>query len=273
MRTRLAALLAAAALSVTLAVPASAITFGELDGNRHPNVGALIRELEIAPGVVQKFIWCSGTLIQDGGGDSDLFLTASHCLVDATNVWVTFQSQIDLAPEGWLAASALPQLQPGTAHQHENFACCSANDPFDVGVVDLDNDVAGIAPAPIATPNQLSLMSKRALRNATFVAVGYGTVRNEKEGGFKPLFFDGDRRFAEQTYMNLLKAWLNLSMQPSTGDGGTCYGDSGGPHFLNGVVVSVTVTGDAPCRATDKTYRIDTLVSQEFISRFLDPAH
>jgi hypothetical protein len=77
--------------------------------------------------------------------------------------------------------------------------------------------------------------------------------------------------------MNLGKAWLNLSMQPSTGDGGTCYGDSGGPHFLVnsdgtlGPVVSLTVTGDIPCRATDKTYRVDSAVSQEFIAGFLGP--
>jgi secreted trypsin-like serine protease len=52
------------------------------------------------------------------------------------------------------------------------------------------------------------------------------------------------------------------AQQTSIGDGGTCYGDSGGPHFLGGVesnlIVSVTVTGDAMCRASDKTYRIDT---------------
>jgi len=38
-------------------------------------------------------------------------------------------------------------------------------------------------------------------------------------------------------------------------DGGTCYGDSGGPHFLgdSNKIVSLTVTGDAWCRATDVT--------------------
>lgn len=62
-------------------------------------------------------------------------------------------------------------------------------------------------------------------------------------------------------------------MQPSTGDGGTCYGDSGGPHFLGGVdsnlIVSITVTGDAMCRATDKTYRIDTASARAFLDDFV----
>ncbi|HKI22367.1 MAG TPA: hypothetical protein VKA24_03010 [Gaiellaceae bacterium] len=61
-------------------------------------------------------------------------------------------------------------------------------------------------------------------------------------------------------------------MNPSTGSGGTCYGDSGGPHFLGGMtsslLVSLTVTGDAMCRATDLTYRLDTYVAQEFLSPF-----
>ena len=43
------------------------------------------------------------------------------------------------------------------------------------------------------------------------------------------------------------------------GNGGTCYGDSGGPYFIHldgqdtDIVASITVTGDAPCKVTDKT--------------------
>ena len=37
---------------------------------------------------------------------------------------------------------------------------------------------------------------------------------------------------AVQEALSLNKAWLELSMNPSTGNGGTCFGDSGGPHFL-----------------------------------------
>ncbi len=63
-------------------------------------------------------------------------------------------------------------------------------------------------------------------------------------------------------------------MNPSTGSGGTCYGDSGGPHFLGGpdsnLIVSITVTGDAPCRATDVTYRLDTESARAFLDDFVD---
>ena len=69
----------------------------------------------------------------------------------------------------------------------------------------------------------------------------------------------------------LTKSWLKISMNPATGDGGTCYGDSGGPHFLgdSSMVVSVTVTGDTPCRATDVTYRLDTDSARSYLSQWV----
>jgi len=33
--------------------------------------------------------------------------------------------------------------------------------------------------------------------------------------------------------------------------------------------VSLTVTGDNVCRATDKTYRLDTASARDFIGRFV----
>jgi secreted trypsin-like serine protease len=77
--------------------------------------------------------------------------------------------------------------------------------------------------------------------------------------------------YALQEALSLQKAWLTLSMNPSTGNGGTCYGDSGGPHFLGDetshLVVSIPVTGDAMCRPTDKTYRIGTESARAFLEQ------
>ena len=49
-------------------------------------------------------------------------------------------------------------------------------------------------------------------------------------------------------------------MNPSKGDGGTCYGDSGGPNFLGAtnIVAATTITGDSVCRSTNVDYRLDT---------------
>ena len=85
--------------------------------------------------------------------------------------------------------------------------------------------------------------------------------------------------FAVSEFRALNGAWLRLSQNPATGDGGTCYGDSGGPNFLgagNGetdVVAAVTVAGDAVCRSTNVVYRLDTASAQEFLSTFglVDP--
>ena len=73
--------------------------------------------------------------------------------------------------------------------------------------------------------------------------------------------------------LDQLKAWLPLSMNPSTGNGGTCYGDSGGPHFLGGLdsdlIASITITGDAWCRASDKTDRVDTPAARDFLDDYV----
>lgn len=110
-----------------------------------------------------------------------------------------------------------------------------------------------------------------SLKRQRFVAVGYGTVRKEKAKGPASLFFDGQRRFAEQSFNALGKTWLHLSMDPSTGSGGTCFGDWGGPHFIgrSDVVASLTVTGDRFCRAKDVTYRVDTASARAFLDDFV----
>lgn len=251
---------------LALASPTLGITFGQLDTtNRFPNVGALIGTDGGA-----EYLFCTGTLIEDGdGGWSNLFLTAAHCGDEDGRMSVTFDATTDMDPDTGVFVTGDSTLYEGTFHAHPRYACCGSNDSYDIGVVVLDEEVIGVTPAPVATLNQLGTMSKAQLRNATFVTVGYGDVRDEKTGGPHAFTFDGDRRFVSQTYQTLLKAWLNLSMQPSTGDGGTCYGDSGGPHFLNGVIVSITSIGDVPCRATDKTYRVDTPVAQDFLAQFL----
>jgi hypothetical protein len=141
-------------------------------------------------------------------------------------------------------------------------------------VVLLDT-APGFAPAELPTQGLLDeLMASRELYSATFTPVGYGAVREDKTGGPHALLSDGIRRFASQSFNSLQGAWLGLSQQPSTGDGGTCFGDSGGPHFLGGVdsnlLVSITVTGDAQCRAFDKTYRLDTASARDFLGEFVD---
>src|SRR5436305_7575515 len=78
----LAAALAAAALA--FAATAVAITNGSPDGNRHPEVGALLAQQAFSDGTWEE---CSGTLIAPR-----LFLTAAHCDEGVSRVAVTFDS-------------------------------------------------------------------------------------------------------------------------------------------------------------------------------------
>jgi hypothetical protein len=66
-------------------------------------------------------------------------------------------------------------------------------------------------------------------------------------------------------------SWLRISMNPATGYGGTCYGDSGGPNFLGSsdIVAATTITGDAVCRSTNVTYRVDTSSARAFLGQFV----
>jgi secreted trypsin-like serine protease len=67
------------------------------------------------------------------------------------------------------------------------------------------------------------------------------------------------------------KTWLRISMNASTGNGGTCYGDSGGPNFLGttNVIAGITITGDAVCRSTNVVYRLDTPSARAFLGQYV----
>lgn len=260
--TRRSVLVGVVVLAMLLvALPAAGITFGQVDSdNTYANVGALIAEFEAAGGEMEKYVICSGTLIAP-----DVFLTASHCTIGETDVWVSFEKEI--------VEPVTTGLHPGTAYTNVDFGVNGGgSDWHDIAVVILDEPV-GITPAGLPEEGLLDDMkADKSLREATFTAVGYGVVRDVKTGGFNSIDFegyDGKRRFADQTLLSLQKTVLGLSMQPSTGDGGTCYGDSGGPHFLGDMVVSITVTGDAPCRASDKTYRLDTPSARAFLGEYV----
>ena len=265
-RLLLVAAIVGAALAT--AAPASAITFGQLDGNRHPNVGALFADWD--PDSPGQDLLCTGTLIS-----REDFLTASHCTeflpaigVDPDEVFVSFDPD-PLNPDGTVKSTTT--MLPATYHTHPKYGA-GGGDVHDIAVVVLDAPYTAAFPARLPTLNQLGGMN---LKNQRFTAVGYGTVREIKQTGPNAFFFDGKRRFVTQGFNALNKVWLKLSMNPSIGSGGTCYGDSGGPHFLGAgasetnIVVSLTVTGDTPCRATDVTYRTDTASARAFLGQFV----
>ena len=248
----------------------SAITFGFVDSNNvFRNTGAFIVK---SPTTGEDFPICSGTLIT-----ANVFLTASHCTAFFTQ---------DLAPEGFVAFVSLDQSIPfGTltsnktnllavAHvvSNPNFNQ-SQSDSGDIGVLILERDVRGVTPATLPSCGLLDqLVAQNGLKNATFTNVGYG-LQNRVVGGGVPFFQDINpipRMFSFSSFNSLNGGYLRLSQNNSTGSGGTCFGDSGGPNFLtlNGqqLIVSITITGDTVCRSTNVDYRVDTVSAQGFLA-------
>lgn len=242
---------------------AQAITFGVPDAGEHPNVGSFIGEFtDPESGTVLHFQLCTGTLVAE-----DVVLSASHCFVGLpptiTDVWFTLDEVIDedrdtLVDDDVTLLSGTPVTHPLFGHR--------ANNTYDIAVFLLDDPVIGVEPAPLAPAGMLD---RAGLRDETFTAVGYGTVRSSIRKGPQGFEAGWRREKADQEILSVTKAWVTFSMNPSTGNGGTCYGDSGGPHFLDDVVVSITVTGDAMCKATDKTYRLDTPWARAFLGQFV----
>ena len=242
-------------------LPALAITYGDSDGNGHPNVGVLVFE-----DGGEKVGLCSGTLIS-----SDVFLTAGHCtaylsMLGIDAVWVSFDPVFDPASS---------MLISGTYYTNPDYYIRSFAAESDLGVVVLDEPVNGITPASLPTLGLLDEIGPRGLRHQQFTAVGYGDIQPSIGHG-PPIFNDfGIRRVAASTFNALNNNWLRLSGNKATGNGGTCYGDSGGPNFLGAginetnIIAGITVTGDAMCLATNVDLRLDTVSAQSFLKQYV----
>jgi hypothetical protein len=72
----------------------------------------------------------------------------------------------------------------------------------------------------------------------------------------------------------LNKTWVRLAMTEPQGNGGACYGDSGGPNFVTIagklVLAATTITGDTPCYATNVVYRTDTTSARTFLAPYVN---
>jgi len=247
MRRKVVVIIALAALLLVVA-PAHAITYGQLDGSNHPNVGGLVAAKAYSDGT---WLYCSGTLISP-----TVFLTAAHCDEGTSRVTVTFDS----------AYQAGDQTYSGTWHADPLYGHVQS-DPHDVAVVVFDKPIKGITPAQLPSAASLSNLSG----SQQFTSVGYGAYEVTNEPGGHQYLYNDVRMVATGTLNSINPAWLRISMNPATGNGGTCYGDSGGPNFLGttNIVAATTITGDAICRSTNVTYRLDTPSARAFLGQFV----
>jgi secreted trypsin-like serine protease len=271
---KLSGLLAAvfAALAVTAIAPAQTGNY-TIDGNTHPNVGALLRERQ--DGTHSLTILCSGTLIAPR-----VFLTAGHCADyllthNQPTAYVTFKTDYGTdATRGYQITSTSPPsyVYHGTVVQNPDWHAPSQND---TAAIYLDAPVPGIAPAHVAPLGLLDDLKKsRAIYDTPFTNVGYGTSEQVVVPTVGPTFpFDGIRKWTVSGFFALDPEYVHFDQNQTLGYSGTGYGDSGGPTFVDTatgpVIVSVVSTGDVPCYATSVNERTDTTNAQNFINSVL----
>jgi len=246
-----------------------AVTFGEPDGTRHPYVGTIIFETP------SGFFSCSATLMSP-----DVMLTAGHCTEEAgvanLNTWAKFTPEItfpgranypslgaylDDKRNGWVKGTAIPHPQ------YDDFA--QFPQTFDVGVVLLKQRVAMSTYGALPTENFLAGV-KSAAENK-FTVVGYGM-----QGLIQPFFEDKYVRYQGQVKLLELNSTSNggqsakFTNNPGT-DGGSCFGDSGGPVFYGStnMVVSVVSWGLTPCIGVDYQFRVDTATALDFVRQYV----
>ncbi|HEX6730996.1 MAG TPA: trypsin-like serine protease [Pyrinomonadaceae bacterium] len=253
-----------------VAPEAEAITFGFVDSNNtFSNTGAFIVK---SPTTGEIFPICSGTMITP-----EVFLTASHCTIFferdlALRGFTAFVSLDASIPFGPLTTSRTNLLAVAHVVTNPNFNQ-SQSDSGDIAVLILQKPVSRITPAALPSCGLLDqLAAQNGFKNSVFTAVGYG-VQNRVVGGGVPFHQDLNpipRMFAFSTFNSLNGGYIRLSQNSATGNGGTCFGDSGGPNFLtvNGqqILAAITITGDTVCRSTNVDYRTDTPPAQAFLA-------
>jgi hypothetical protein len=248
---------------------ATATTFGEPDGVRHPYVGTLLFETP------SGFYSCSGTLVSP-----TVVLTAGHCTSESgvpnLNTWVKFDPNITFdarkkynslaaflndKKNGWVQGTAIPHPQ------YADFA--QFPQTYDVGVVLLKTAVSAAVYGALPTPGFLETVRNAA--DNSFTVVGYGM-----QGLIKPFYGDDYVRYTGTVRLIELKSTSDggqsakFTNNPGIG-GGSCYGDSGGPVFYqnSNVVVSVISWGNTPCIGVDYNFRVDTDVALSFLRQYV----
>jgi hypothetical protein len=136
--------------------------------------------------------------------------------------------------------------------------------------------VTDVTPVQLPRAGLLDAMKANGtLKGQQFTSVGYGIQEPQPGPGGITHDFPMERWYSVGTFWALNNVWLRISQNNATGDGGTCSGDSGGPQFLGAgasetpVQVSITITGDVFCFATNVDYRLDTRQARAFLKQYI----
>lgn len=259
---------------LVFATPASAVLFGEQDGDAHPQVGLVVFYDKSSTPLHR----CTGTLLAD-----TVLLTAGHCTDGTASAQV------------WFDAGPIPlgTWEGGSCRGHTGYPCTGGDskgkpqtypgfsfdnfpDTGDVGVVVLRTAITDVPYATLAPIGYLDeLARKRGTKDTTFKIVGYGLQ------GTRPDIIALRERYRAEVSLVTLKSALTdgynvqVTSDPGegTGRGGLCFGDSGGGLFHPKTSLQITAVNsfvlNLECMGAGFSYRVDREPILDWINSFL----
>jgi hypothetical protein len=266
-RARLVVMAVVFTLLLATVIPVLAVRFGQPDGNGHPHVGLLVFDVNGSPSHR-----CSGTLLSP-----TVMLTAGHCTFGTSGGRVWFEPDVGAGrPGNGYPFGGGTSVAFSAIHTHPQY-----NDAafflHDAGVVILSQPVNVGTYGTLANVGLLDdLSTRRGQQDQSFTVVGYGlqSVRPELQSDL--VRYQGTVQLISVNGVAGIPRGTSASFTNNpgqgNGEGGTCFGDSGGPifHSNSNVIAAVTSFGlNSNCAGTGGGYRVDTDDDRAWINGFL----
>ena len=242
--------------------------------NKFSNVGAVVFA---PPGSVPNPRF-TGILIHPR-----VFLTCAHTVLqfERNHPWPFTDCYVSFAPDVRCRDQSLEsEIEALIAHpDYEPNGY--GPDRNDVGVIILKTPIDNVPGQELPEAGFLDdLLAAGLLREpgqggSPFIVVGYGSTLDWPPPEETP--GDGPRRFAQTDYLALTKGWLHTAQTLATGNGGSGYGDSGGPTFWVGpdgtpVLVALTSGGSLRLIGQHIPWRVDIPETLDFIDWVINTA-
>jgi V8-like Glu-specific endopeptidase len=241
---------------------ADRITHGTLTGNTHRGVLLLVMDIDGKPA-----FRCSGALLTP-----TVFLTAGHCAGEPgefSGMRVFTEADVDNGNNNY------PNAGPNTGeakawHSHPQFTEAQFY-LHDVGVVELKQPINLPASEYGKLPTANQFDGLKANHSTGFTSVGYGAQKIT--GAFEVA--ERVREVAEPWLLQVngpRTGTFSLLLSNNASTGGVCFGDSGGPNYLDASNVIAGTTSflyGKNCGGSGGVFRLDKKDVLDFVNQYL----